>query len=121
MENIVALQKLERGERLDHEALLRLHEEHLVHITEVTNMQSLGPEFIFIGFTPQGFGLLEKSKAALVSDLERQILNAVVRGFLDRHEATSTSALLKRFRSALSPALQRLSHRGVLTVPTIPT
>jgi hypothetical protein len=116
LENLDALQAIERGEKADQDTLLRLREAQLIDITSVKNMQSEGPEFMFVGFTPEGFQLLKKSKGTLVSDLEREIINAIVRGFLDRHEATSKKALLIKFKSSLIEPLRRLGDRSVLEV-----
>ena len=71
---------------------------------------------MFVGFTPEGYRLLEESNALLVSILERQITHAIVRGFLDRHEPTSTRTLLKQFKSPITAPLRRLGDRGVLQV-----
>ena len=108
VENLQALQAIERGEKADQDILLRLHEAKLIDISNVGHMQSEGPEFMFVGFTPEGLRFLRKSKGPLVSDLERQILTAVVRSFLDSHEPTSTRLLLKEFKSPTATALQRL-------------
>lgn len=116
LENLHALQAIERGERADQDTLLRLHEAGWINTTSVTHMQSPGPESMFVGFTSEGFRLLKQTKALLISDLERQIVNAIVRGFLDRHEATSTRALLKQFKSPIATALHRLGDRAVLQV-----
>lgn len=113
LENVNALQAIERGEKPDQSTLLRLHEAGFIDIKDVSHMQSPGPESIFVGFTPEGLRLL---KRPLVSDLERHIINAVVRGFLDRHEPTSTRALLKQFKSPIATALHRLGDRAVLQV-----
>ncbi len=83
MENIDALQAIERGEKQDQETLLRLKDEALVDLTDVTHMQSSGREFIFLGFTPKGLRLLKESKLSLLSDLEKEITRTVVRTFLD--------------------------------------
>jgi hypothetical protein len=114
--SIDALQAIERGDMVDQETLMQLYDSKLVDVADVSHMQSPGREFIFVGFTREGFQLLKQSKAPLVSDLERQIINVVVRGFLDRHEPTSTRALLRQFRSPLATALRRLGDRAVLQV-----
>ncbi len=116
IENLDALQAIERGDKVQQDTLRRLHEAKLIDISNVTHMESEGPEFIFVGFTPEGFRLLKQSKAPLVSDLEREIINAIVRGFLDRHEATSKRALLKKFKSPIDAVLQRLVDRSVLQI-----
>jgi hypothetical protein len=116
MENIDALQAIERGEKQDQETLLRLKGEELIDLADVTNMQSSGQEFIFVGFTPKGLRLLKESKLALVTDVEREITRTVVRRFLDQHEATSKRALLKQFKSSITPVLQRLGNLSVLQV-----
>src|SRR6267154_341410 len=86
MENIEALQAIERGEKPDQDTLLGLKEARLVEVADVTNMQSSGREYIFVGFTPEGLRLLKASKSGpLVSDAEREILLSVVRRFLDEH------------------------------------
>src|SRR5258708_23508822 len=108
MENIEALQAIERGEKPDQDTLLRLNQAHLIDITDVTDLQSRGPEFIFVGFTPEGFRVLKQSKGPLISDTERQIILTVVRGFLDEHRATSSRELLRKFQSPVSALLQRL-------------
>lgn len=113
MEDIKALQAIERGEKLGQEVLLRLKEQGLVDLADFTNTQSPGREFIFVGFTPEAFRLL---KDPVVSDRERLILNNIVRAFLDRHEFTSTRTLLKQFKSPIATALRRLVDRGVLRV-----
>ena len=66
-----------------------------------------------MGFTTEAFRLL---KDPVVSDLERLILNRVVRAFLDRHEFTSTRTLLKQFKSPIATALRRLADRGAVRV-----
>jgi hypothetical protein len=71
---------------------------------------------MFVGFTPEGYRLLEQNNALLVSDLERQIIHAVMRNFLDRHEPTSTLTLLKQFKSPIGTTLRRFADRGVLEV-----
>src|SRR5258708_7232667 len=116
MENIDALQAIERGERVDQDTLLRLKEAGLIDIADITHMQSPGPEFIFVGFTVEGLRLLKQSKLPLVDDQEREIIRFVVRGFLDRHDVTSKRELLQKFKSAISPTLQRLVDRSVLQV-----
>jgi hypothetical protein len=116
MEYIDALQAIERGERADQDTLLRLKEAGLIDIADVTHMQSPGPEFIFVGFTVEGLRLLKQSKLPLVDDQEREIIRFVVRGFLDRHDVTSKRELLQKFKSAISPTLQRLVDRSVLQV-----
>ena len=109
MENIEALQAIERGEKLDQETLLQLNQAHLIDVAEVDNIQSPGREFIYAGLTPEGQRLLKASKSGpLISDTEREIILAVVREFLDRHRATSSRALLKKFKSPITPMLQRL-------------
>ena len=118
LENLDALGAIERGEKAAQDTLLRLHKAKLIDITNVTHMQSEGPEFMFVGFTPEGFQLLKKSKAPLVSDREREIINFIVRGFLDRHEATSKKALLRKFQSSITEPLRRLGDRSVLEVAT---
>src|SRR5438445_120868 len=114
MENLDALQAIERGEKQDQETLLRLKDEGLVDLVDVTHMQSSGQEFIFVGFTAKGLRLLKESKFSLLSDLEKEIARAVVRTFLDEHRATSTRTLLKRFKCPISSALQRLVNLSVL-------
>ncbi len=114
MENIDALQGIERGDAVDEDTLLRLVSAKLVDV--VSNVQSHGRKLMFVGFTPEGYRLLEQNNALLVSDLERQIIHAVVRNFLDRHEPTSTRTLLKQFKSPIGTALRRLADRGVLEV-----
>lgn len=116
LENLKALQAIERGEKPDQDILVRLHEAKLIDITSVDHMQAKGPELMFVGFTPDGFQVLKKSKAPLVSDLERQMLNTVVRGFLDHHQPTSKRALLQQLQSSISDELQRLTGRGVLAL-----
>lgn len=108
MENIEALQAIERGEKPDQDTLHRLNQAHLIDITDVTDLQSRGPEFIFVGFTPEGFRVLKQSKGPLISDTEREIILTVVRGFLDEHRATSSRELLRTFKSPVSALLQRL-------------
>src|SRR5713226_6129690 len=110
MENIDALQAIERGEKPDQDTLVRLNQARLIDIVDVTHMQSSGKEFIFVGFTVEGLRLLKQSKLPLVSDVEREIIRAVVRGFLDKHGATSKRALLKQFKSPITSALQRLDQ-----------
>jgi len=117
MENIDALQAIERGEKQDQETLLRLKDEELVDLRDVPNiMQSSGHEFIFVGFTAKGLRLLKESKLSLLSDLEKEITRTVVRTFLDQHGATSMRALVKQFKSPITPALQRLGNLSVLRV-----
>jgi len=116
MENIDALQAIERGERADQDTLLRLNKAGLIEINDAGSLDSSGPDFIYIGFTVEGLRLLKQSKLPLVDDQEREIIRAVVRGFLDRREITSKRELLQQFKSAISPALQRLSDRSVLEV-----
>jgi len=116
MENLDALQAIERGEKPDQETLLKLKDEGLVDIANVTHMQSPGQEFIFVGFTANGLRQLKESKLSLLSDLEKEIARAVVRTFLDEHRATSTRTLLKRFKCPISSALQRLGNLSVLMV-----
>src|SRR5258708_25804053 len=108
MENIEALQAIERGEKPDQDTLQRLNQAHLIDIADVTNLQSNGPEFVFVGFTPEGFRLLKQSKGPLISDAEREIILTVVRGFLDEHRATSNRELLRKFQLPVSALLQRL-------------
>src|SRR5260370_25804190 len=114
MENIDALIAIERGDVLDQDTLHRLVGSKLIDVA--SNTQSPGRELMFVGFTPEGYRLLEENKALLVSDLERRILHAVVRGVLDRHEPTSTRTLLKELKCSLGTPLRRLSDRGVLQV-----
>jgi hypothetical protein len=123
MEYIDALQAIERGERADQGTLLRLKEAGLIDIADVTHMQSPGREYIFVGFTVEGIRLLKQSKLPLVDDQEREIILAVVRVFLDRHEATSKRELLKQlkssikqFQSSLTEPLRRLVSCSVLQV-----
>jgi predicted nucleotide-binding protein len=118
MENIDALQAIERGEKPDQDVLLRLHQAHLIDITEVTHMQSpgFGHEFMFVGFTPEGLRLLKQSKLPLVTDEERNIIRMVVRAFLDQNEATSGRTLLKNFKSPIAETLHRLVSCSVLNV-----
>src|SRR5882724_846585 len=96
IENIDALHAIERGEKPEQDTLLRLKRDGFVDVADVTNMQSSGREYIFVGFTAEGLRLLKKSKGPLVTDAEREIILAVVRGFLDQHEATSSRSLLKK-------------------------
>jgi predicted nucleotide-binding protein len=96
--------------------LLRLNKTGLIDINDVGGMEASGPDFIFIGFTAEGLRLLKQSKVPLVNDQEREIIRAVVRGFLDRHEATSKRALLRQFKSPITTALQRLGNQSVLHV-----
>jgi hypothetical protein len=110
MENMDALQAIERGEKPDQDTLVRLNQAGLIDVVEVTHMQSSEKEFIFVGFTVSGLRLLKQSKLPLVSDVEREIIRAVVRGFLDKHGATSKRALLKQFKSSLTSVLQRLDQ-----------
>jgi hypothetical protein len=114
MENIDALQAIERGDLVDQDTLFRLVGAKLVDV--VSSTQSPGRKLVFVGFTPEGYRMLEESNAVLVSDLERQIIHAVVRGFLDRHEPTSTRTLLKQFKSPIAEPLRRMGDRGVLRV-----
>ncbi len=116
MENIDALQAIERGEKPDQATLVRLKYEGLVDLADVTNNLSPGQEFIYVGFTVKGLSLLKQSKLELFTDEEREIIKAVVRRFLDQHEATSKRALLKQFRSPVTAALQRLGNLSVLQV-----
>src|SRR5258707_14889917 len=100
MENIDALQAIERGELADQDTLLRLHEAKLIDTRYVPNiMQPSGREFIFVGFTAEGLRRLKQSKALLGSDLEREIINAIGRGFLARHDVTSKRELRQKFKS----------------------
>lgn len=110
MENIEALQAIERGEKPDQDTLHRLSQAHLIDIADVTNLQSPSPEFIFVGFTPEGFHLLKQSKGPLISDAEREIILTVVRGFLDEHRATPKRELLRKLHSPVSALLQRLDQ-----------
>jgi hypothetical protein len=114
MENLEALKAIERGEKPNQDALLQLIDAKLVDV--VSNMPPDRQELTFVGFTREGYRLLEQHNALLVSDLEKRVTNAVVRGFLDRHEPTSTRTLLKQFKSPIATALRRLSDRGVLQV-----
>ena len=116
MENINVLQAIERGEKQDQETLQSLKDKGLVDLADVTHMQSSGREFIFVGFTAKGLRLLKQSKVALVTDVEREIIRAVVRRFLDQHEPTSRRTLLKQFKSPITEALQRLGNISVLRV-----
>lgn len=116
MENLDALQAIERGEKQDQETLLRLKNEGLVDLANVSHMQSPGQEFIFAGFTASGLRLLKESKLSLLSDLEREITRAVVRTFLDQHGAASMRTLLKKFKTPITSALQRLGNLSVLYV-----
>lgn len=110
MENINALQELERGERPDQDTLLRLNHAGLINLADATHLQSPGPEFIFVGFTPKGFHLLKQSKGPLISDAEREIILTVVRRFLDEHRATPKRELLRKLHSPVSALLQRLDQ-----------
>src|SRR6266446_9111308 len=114
MENIDSLQAIERGEKPEQDTLLRLSDAKLVDV--VSNMPLARQGLTFVGFTPEGYLLLEQTSALLISDLERQITNAVVRGFFDRHEPVSTRKLLKQFKSPIATPLRRLVDRGVLQV-----
>ncbi len=116
METIDALQAIERGDKIDQNTLRSLNQAQLINLSSVSHVNSLNPELVFAGFTPQGLRLLKEQKSSLVSDLERQLINMIVRGFLDRNEATPKKALLKQFRSAVSEELHRLSNRGVLNL-----
>src|SRR6267143_4097606 len=116
MEIIDALQAIERGEKQDQEILLRLKDEGLVDLANVTHMQSPGQEFVFVGFTDKGLRFMKESGPPLLSDLDREIIRAVVRTFLDQHGVTSKRALLKQFKSRITPALQRLGNLSVLQV-----
>ncbi len=117
MEIIDALQAIERGEKQDQETLLRLRDEGLVDLANVTHMQSPGQEFIFVGFTAKGLRLLKESKLPLLSDLEKEITKAVVRTFLDQHgAATSMRTLLRKFKLPITSTLQRLGNLSVLVV-----
>src|SRR5882724_7192045 len=116
MENIEALQAIERGEKTAQETLRRLKDEGLVDLADVTHMDSAGQEFIFVGFTPKGLRLLKESKLPLLSDQEKEIARAVVRMFLDHHRAISARELLRQFKSSISSALQRLGNQSVLQV-----
>ena len=109
MENIDALQAIERGEKLDQETLLKLNQAHLIDVAQVSNMQSPGREVIYVGMTEEGQRLLKKSKGPLVSDIEKEIILAVVREFLDRHRATPSRDLLRKFKSPIASILQRLN------------
>jgi hypothetical protein len=66
IENIDALQAIDRGEKLGQDTLLRLKQARLVDVADVTNMQSSGREYIFVGFTVEGLRLLKQSKGPLV-------------------------------------------------------
>jgi predicted nucleotide-binding protein with TIR-like domain len=117
MENIEALQAIERGEKPDQDTLQQLHQAKLIEVNDVPNiMQLSGHEFRFVGFTPEGLRFLKQSKVPLVTDEERKIIRMVVRGFLDQHEATSARTLLSHFKSPIAEALHRLVDRSVLTV-----
>jgi hypothetical protein len=116
MENIDALQAIERGEKQDQETLLRLKGEGLVDLADVTHMQSPGREYMFAGLTAEGLRQLRQSKGPLVTNAEREIILAVVRGFLDQHQATSGRTLLKKFKSPVTSLLQRLGNQAVLQV-----
>jgi Predicted nucleotide-binding protein containing TIR-like domain len=116
MEIIDALQAIERGEKQDQETLLRLKDEGLVDLADVTHMQSPGQEFIFVGFTAKGLGLLKDSKLLLLSDPEKEITRIVARTFLDQHQPTTTRTLLRHFKSPISSALQRLGNLSVIKV-----
>src|SRR5437016_1179253 len=116
MENVNALQAIERGEKQDQETLLRLKDEGLLDLASVSHRQFSGKEFIFVGFTTKGLRLLKESKLSLLSDVEKEITRAVVRTFLDQHRATSTRTLLRQFKSRITPALQRLGNTSVLQV-----
>ena len=116
LENIDALQAIERGERVDQDTLLRLNKAGLIEISDAGSLDSSGPDFIYIGFTVEGLRLLKQSKLPLVDDREREIIKSVVREFLDRHDVTSKLELLQQFQSAISPTLQRLVDRSVLQV-----
>jgi len=116
MENIDALQAIERGEKPDQDTLQQLHQAKLIEVNDAPNiMQLSGHEFRFVGFTPEGLRLLKQSKVPLVTDEERKILRMVVRGFLDQHEATSGRTLLKHFKSPISETLRRLVGCSVLS------
>jgi len=115
-EIIDAVQAIERGEKQDQETLLRLKDEGLIDLADVTHMQSSGREFIFVGFTTKGLRVLKATKLPLISDLEKEITRIVVRTFLDQHKATSTRTLLRQFKSPITPALQRLGNTSVLQV-----
>jgi hypothetical protein len=116
MEHIDTLHAIERGEKQDQETLIRLKDEGLVDLANVTHMQSSGQEFIFVGFTAKGFRLLKESKLSLLSDLEKEITRIVVRTFLDQHGTTSMRTLLRQFKSPITSALRRLGNLSVLQV-----
>jgi predicted nucleotide-binding protein len=118
MEDINALQELERGEKPDQDTLLRLKQAGLIDIADASHLQSPGPEFIFVGFTANGLSLLKRSKSPLVSDAEREIILVVVRRFLDEHHPTSSRELLKKFKSPVSSLLYRLGSQAVLQLAT---
>ena len=116
MESIDALQAIERGQKVDQATLRSLGLAQLINLSSVSHVGSSGTELVFAGFTPQGLRLLKESKSSLASELERQILNVVVRGFLDRHEPTSTRTLLQQLKCSIANHLRRLSDRGALNV-----
>ncbi len=62
MDTIDALRAIQQGQKPDQETILRLHDEGLIEVADVTHMQSPGREYIPTILTAKGLRLLELGK-----------------------------------------------------------
>jgi hypothetical protein len=60
METIDALRAVQQGQKPDQETILRLHDEGLIEVADVTHMQSPGREYIPTILTAKGLRILER-------------------------------------------------------------
>jgi hypothetical protein len=67
IDTIDALRAVERGEKPDQETILRLRDEGLIKVANVTHMQSLGEEYIPTMLTAKGLGVLESANKSVTT------------------------------------------------------
>lgn len=75
IDTIDALRAIQRGEKPDQETILRLRDEGLIRVAEVTHMQSPGEEFIPSNLTAKGLRVLESgNKSAMTAAFPANLL-----------------------------------------------
>lgn len=73
METVDALQAIQQGKKPDQETILRLHDEGLIEITDVTHFESPGREYIPTGLTAKGLRLLESETELAATPTKKPI------------------------------------------------
>ena len=95
MDTIDALRAIQQGQKPDQETILRLHDEGLIEVADVTHMQSPGREYIPTVLTAKGLQLLERGNdSAIVPEKET----------IEQRRPTAAAPIVKRWDVFISHA-----------------